>query len=82
MKRRKLLAKLRRNQKNVKFEDFVNLVEGFGFTQTRTSGSHQIFTNEKVDEILNLQKVNGEIKPYQIKQFLDMIDSNDLKLED
>jgi len=80
--RRKLLAKVLRNQKNVQFADFENLVEGFGFKLTRTSGSHKIYVNNGIDEILNLQNVKGEAKPYQVKQFLKIIELHNLKLED
>jgi len=80
--RRKLLAKVLRNQKNVQFADFENLVKGFGFRLTRTSGSHKIYVNSGIDEILNLQNVKGEAKPYQIKQFLKIIELHNLKLED
>jgi len=82
MNRKRLLAKLRTNQQNIKFSDFTNLAEGFGFTLDRTKGSHKIFVNSEIGQQLNLQSKDGKAKPYQIKQFLDMIDSNDLKLED
>jgi hypothetical protein len=31
--------------------------------------------------LVNLQSVNGEAKPYQVKQLLDLIDRYNLKLE-
>jgi hypothetical protein len=35
-----------------------------------------------VNELLNLQDVSGEGKPYQIRQFLRVIERYDLRLED
>jgi predicted RNA binding protein YcfA (HicA-like mRNA interferase family) len=82
MKRRKLLRRIVINMKNVKFNDFLNLVEGFGFKLDRTSGSHHIFKHPEIAELINLQEVNGEAKPYQIKQFLRLTERYDLSLED
>ena len=42
MNRKKLLAKIINNQKNVQFNDFVTLIEAFGFYRTRGEGSHSI----------------------------------------
>jgi len=43
----------------------ANLVEGFGFAQTRVSGGHHIFTHPHLSELVNLQNVGGQAKPYQ-----------------
>ena len=81
MNKRKLLQKILNNQKNVKFSDFVMILEAFGFFQTRTEGSHAIFKNTSVSEIINIQNVNGQAKPYQIKQFFSLIEKHNLKME-
>ena len=82
MNKRKLLGQILNNQKNVKYNDFVLILEAFGFYKTRTEGSHNIFKNTCVNEIINIQNVNGEAKPYQIKQFFSLIEKYNLKLED
>jgi predicted RNA binding protein YcfA (HicA-like mRNA interferase family) len=82
MKRRKVLRRIVANMKNVKFTDFVSLVEGFGFELDRVNGSHHIFKHPGIPELINLQEVNGEAKPYQIKQFLRLTERYDLSLED
>ena len=82
MNKRKILARLQNNCKNVRYADFVSLAEAFGFELRRTSGSHSIYRNPLVGEALNLQERNGEAKPYQIKQFLTLIEKYNLKLED
>ncbi len=82
MKPRKILLKVLSGSKNIKFSEFVHLVEAFGFHLSRVRGSHHIFVHPDVDELVNLQNVNGEVKPYQIKQFLDLVEAYDLQLED
>ena len=77
----KLLQKIVTNQQNVKYNNFVGLIESFGFVHKRTSGSHTIFRNNEIKEMLNIQNVKGEAKPYQIKQFLAIIEKYDLKME-
>lgn len=83
MKRRRLLRRLLDGHlQNTRFRDIRELVEGFGFRLTRTSGSHHIFEHEVIPELLNLQEVGGEAKPYQIRQFLRIIERYDLRLKD
>lgn len=82
MKKRKLLRSIIQNRKNVHFQDMVNLVMFFGFRLDRTSGSHSIFVHDEIAEIVNLQNVNGEAKPYQIKQFLALVEKYNLHLEE
>jgi len=82
MNRKKLLRRLAEGTlQNVSFYDMVNLVEGFGFTRIRTSGSHNIFSHANVRELVNLQNVGGQAKPYQIRQFLRLIERYNLALE-
>ena len=82
MNRRKLLKRILSGSRNVRFDDFVNLVEGFGFRLSRVRGSHHIFEHPDVSEFLNLQSSKGEAKPYQVRQFLKLVEQYDLELED
>jgi HicA-like toxin of HicAB toxin-antitoxin system len=83
MNPRKLLRRLADgNLQNVSFADIRKLAEGFGFRLSRISGSHHIFIHANVSELPNLQEVHGEAKPYQIRQFLRLVERYDLKLED
>jgi len=67
---------------NVTFRDMVYLVEGFGFHLVRVSGSHQIFTHPDIPELVNLQSVRSKAKPYQIRQFLRLVERYNLTLEE
>jgi predicted RNA binding protein YcfA (HicA-like mRNA interferase family) len=78
----KLLAKALAKNKNLRFDELAALAEAFGFTLARTSGSHHIYTHKHVPEILNLQSVNGKAKPYQVRQFLELVEMYNLSIGD
>jgi hypothetical protein len=81
--RRKLLARLASGAlQNVAFADLADLVAGFGFVLIRQSGSHRIYTHHSIGELLNLQDVRGEAKPYQIRQLLRLVERYNLRLEE
>lgn len=61
-------------------DDLVLLVEAFGFRLSRVSGSHHIFTHPKVPELVNLQNNKGKAKPYQVRQFLTLVEQYNLHL--
>lgn len=83
MNRGRLLRKLSQGSySNVRFGDFVELVEAFGFRLDRKSGSHHIFQHPHVLELVNLQDVRGEAKPYQIRQFLKLVERYNLHMEE
>jgi len=60
----------------------IVLVEGFGFRLSRTDGSHHIFVHPDIPELVNLQEVKGQAKPYQMRQFLKLIERHSLRLEE
>jgi len=41
-----------------------------------------IFSPPDLPELINIQSVSGEAKPYQIRQFLRLVERYNLKLED
>lgn len=68
--------------KNVRFRDMRRLVEAHGFALQRRAGSHHIFVHSDVPEFINLQEVQGEAKPYQIRQFIRLVERYALELRD
>lgn len=62
-KKRKILDKVLAGSKNIKFSEMVTLIEAFGFSLERISGSHHIFTHPQVTEIVNIQNNKGEVPP-------------------
>jgi HicA toxin of bacterial toxin-antitoxin, len=78
-----LLARVARGDvANISFTDMRWLVEAFGFELRRTSGSHHIFVHPDVPELVNLQDVRGQAKPYQARQFLRLVERYALAMED
>jgi len=82
MKPRKTLEKALAGSKNIRFDGIVALVEAFGFRLSRVRGSHHIFVHPQVPELVNLQNVGGKAKPYQIRQFLRLVEQYSLELGD
>lgn len=82
MNPRKLLEKILAGSLNISFRDFRKVVEAFGFRLSRVKGSHHIFTHPSVPELVNLQEVGGKAKPYQMRQFLKLVEEYNLELED
>ena len=82
MNKRKLLLKVLSGSKNVRFADMIRLAEGFGFRLARTQGSHHILVHADVPRPLSLQEVGGQAKPYQVRQFLKLVEQYSLSLED
>ncbi len=82
MNKRKLLEKALARPGNFRFSEMVALVEAFGFRLSRVSGSHHIFVRPGVEELVNIQDVNGKAKPYQIRQFLRLVEWYNLELGD
>ena len=82
VKKQKLLQKALSSPKNVRFSEMVTLAEAFGFHLSRVKGSHHIFVHPEVRELINLQNVGGKAKPYQIRQFLRLVERYNLTIGD
>ena len=67
--------------RNVGFTEFCRLVEAFGFTLRRVSGSHYIYSHPQVSRPLSLQPRQREAKPYQIAQVLEIVEEFELKMD-
>ncbi len=79
---RKLLIRLARGDlANVPFADARRLSECLGFELRRVSGSHHVFAHPDIAELLNLQSVRGQAKPYQLRQLMRLVERYDLRLK-
>ena len=65
---------------NVGIQDFQRLMVAFGFVLVRVRGSHHIYAHSEVPELIDLQPRKGEVKPYQIRQFLQLVEKHSLSL--
>ena len=66
---------------NVGFPDLVVLLKALGFNEVGR-GSHRVFARPGVVEILTLQELRGQAKPYQVRQVAAVVRRYNLQLED
>jgi predicted RNA binding protein YcfA (HicA-like mRNA interferase family) len=81
-KKQKLLEKILAGSKNVQFGEMVALVEAFGFRLSRVNGSHHIFDHPEIPDLVNLQNKKGQAKPYQVRQFLALVEQYNLTFKE
>jgi hypothetical protein len=74
----KLLDELKTNPKKVRFARLCKIAEAFGFQMRKGSGSHRVYYRDGIWEILNFQDDGGWAKPYQVRQFIKLIEKYDL----
>lgn len=74
MRKNKLFIKILTSQNYVQFHDMILLIESFGLRLSRHNGSHFIFVHPGIPELVNIQDVQGKAKPYQIRQFLQIVE--------
>lgn len=78
----KLYTRLLESRTSMKFRDFQRVLEAFGFTLDRINGSHHQYRHPLATRPLSVQPKGSMAKPYQIDQFLDMVEEFSLTLED
>ena len=78
----KLYARLLASRTSMRFRDFQRVLEAFGFTLDRINGSHHQYRHPLASRPLSIQSKGNMAKPYQIDQFLDMVEEFSLTLED
>lgn len=58
---------------NIKFSDLQNLIVDLDFQFKRQNGSHKIYYNEDIQEIMNIQKDGSKAKAYEVRQLRNLI---------
>jgi predicted RNA binding protein YcfA (HicA-like mRNA interferase family) len=76
-KRKKRLEKLRRNPKNVSFEELRRVLEDYGFELHRVRGSHHVYQQTILDKkvVFIVPYQRGKLPPVYVEDALDLIDS-------
>ena len=75
----KLYARLLANpRQSIAFRDFEKLLTAFGFEHARTKGSHRQYVHPKVPRPFPVQPVGKDAKPYQVREFLELIEEHSL----
>lgn len=78
----KLYGRLLANRKQtISFRDFEKLLEAFGFTHARTTGIHRQYTHPKLKRPLPVQPSSKDAKPYQVREFLELVEEYSLYME-
>jgi len=70
-----------RQDKSIPFSEAVSLMQRLGFSM-RIKGSHHIFSQEGIDEIINLQPDGSKAKAYQVRQIRNLLVKYQLGVED
>ena len=74
----KIIADMRDNPKNVRYEDLNKVCEHYFGPPRTTGGSHAVFkTPWPGDPRVNIQNDKGKAKPYQVRQVLAAIDKKE-----
>lgn len=77
----RVLEKVLAGSKTLPFRDFEKLLKAFGFELDRIAGSHHIYVHPRADRPLSVQPRGKDAKPYQVRQFLDMVETYGLSLD-
>ena len=66
-----ILAQMKRNPKDVRFDDLCKVCENFFGKPRKSESSHRIYkTPWRGDPRINIQNHKGKAKAYQVKQVL------------
>lgn len=78
----RLFQKILTSRNSIPFRDFERVLAAFGFRLDRIAGSHHIFVHPNIPRPLSIQRRGKEAKPYQLRQFLDMVEIYGLTIGD
>jgi hypothetical protein len=70
----KLLAAIRADPRNLRFDDACRAARLPGFTHEGGTGAHRVFKPEGEPVQLNFQNRDGYVPPYQARQLVRMIE--------
>lgn len=79
---RDLLLQSARNGQKTRYNEFKMLLENFGFRLASMNRLHNIFSHPQVPELINIQNINGEMKPFQVKQVINLMYKYQLRAKD
>ncbi len=73
---------LAKPRSSLSFRDFEALLIAFGFTFDRQRGSHKAYVHPQAPRPMIVQpRKDGKAKPYQVVEFLDMIEACGLSID-
>ena len=69
----KVYQQLLESRSSIPFRDLQRVLEAFGFTLDRINGSHRLYRHPLTSRPLSIQPRGNMAKPYQVDQFLDIV---------
>lgn len=70
-----IIEQMRNNPKSIRYADLLRVCKQYFGEPRQTGGSHTIFKMPwQGDPRINIQKVSGNAKAYQVKQVLAAVD--------
>ena len=69
----KIWEVIRHHPQNIRFSDFCKVIEWLGFQNKGGRGSHRTYFLPGIREILDIQPIRGEAKPYQVRQLVRLV---------
>jgi len=79
----RVFRKLISGSLDIRFDDFILVLEHFGFVLDHVQGSHHVFVHPEIPELLSVQpRKDGKAKPYQLRQFLKLVEEYSLRPRD
>lgn len=68
------INKMKENPKNVDYNIFIRIALELGFIHRQGRGSHEVLGKVGINKRIVIQRKSGKVKPYQVKQFIKMIE--------
>lgn len=65
----------------ISFRNFERLLLAFGFTLDRTVGSHRQYVHPQIPRPLPVQPEGKDAKRYQVREFLELVETYGLHIE-
>lgn len=80
--KRQQLLKAASPHSALRFHEFKALMESFGFKLASMNRLHNIFVHPQINELVNVQNVNGAVKPFQVRQIINLVQRYHLRATD
>ena len=71
-RRDKLLERMRRNPRSIRFEEIETLLLGLGFVKRQSASSHTVFTRGPYQVVVPFRRPN--VKPVYVELVLALLD--------
>ena len=81
MERELLIRRLSVSPHNLGFDEFISIIEDFGFRLIRVRGSHHMFRHPNIATLVNVQARKGRAKAYQVRDFVKLVERYNLELK-